>query len=592
MAWTEEAAVLVTNLPPVTVMAPAIRDAGWQLPADAVASVADALPTVVISSQGGSGAQTDLSIRGSAFSGAGLAVAGLALRNPQTEHFHSELPLPASLLSSPRVDTGMDQAIEAGGGHLVGSVGFDLAPVTGRLAIEAGVGERSRAWQSVVAQTPVWGEPGCTVYGVGAFGGRETADGVDRPDNDLDRTYGGGQVQATGRDWQLDLVAGHQEKEFGARGYYGVTPDWYADESIEDTLVLGRWRLVGRSGESRLRLSAAWREVEDRYRLFWTMPGVYQNVHTSRVSTAAADGLFPVSGGEAFAAWWRIAYDRDEIDSSALGNHDRSRAAFSLIPRVTAGDVRMEAGLRAEAHTDDSPAWLPQARVTWTVAPRQTLYASYTASVRQPSYTELNYDSPGSLGNQGLKRQENHAFEAGYNGAPSDTLTLTAAAFAYRSRNTVDWVRETEEATRWTATNLGTVDTLGTELDVRWTATRTLDVRGGYLWIDKDADLPLYASRYVLDYPERLLRAAAVWRATGHTAVAFEQGARLQTHSPVREGGRTAYPARLSVRHVPQRWRNAELAVALDNAWNDDFQALAGQPSPGRRASASLRLAW
>ena len=41
----------------------------------------------------GSGGQNDLSIQGSSFSGAGLCVEGLALRNAQTEHFHGELPV-------------------------------------------------------------------------------------------------------------------------------------------------------------------------------------------------------------------------------------------------------------------------------------------------------------------------------------------------------------------------------------------------------------------------------------------------------------------------------------------------------------------
>ncbi len=587
---SDEPSVVVTNLPPVVVIAPAIRDAGWQLPGDSAAAATEALPRVTISSQGGAGAQNDLSIQGSSFSGAGLSVAGLALLNPQTEHFNSELPIPASVLTVPLTLTGMDQARE-GAGHLVGSVSFDIAPIESHMAVEAGVGEHSRNWQSAVVQTPVTGEPGKTAVGVGGFAGREVADSLDWPDNDLERTYVGGQVQAEGRDGRFDLIAARQEKEFGARGYYGVTPAWDASEKLDDTLILGTWH-TGPADDPRLRLSASWREVEDQYKLFWTLPGVYQNNHTSQVANAAADGVVPLSKGERYDAWWRVAYDHEDLDSNALGHHDRMRTAATLIPRLTAGDVRVEAGMRAEALSDDSPAWLPQTRVSWNVAPCQALYASYAASVREPSYTELNYDSPGSLGNQGLERQEDHALEAGYKGTPVDKVTLYAAAFARRSRNTVDWIRETEASTRWVATDLGTVDTLGSEVEVTWAATHVLDLQGGYVWLEKDADLPLYASRYVMDYPEQMLRAAAVWSVTERTAISAEQGVRRQTDSPMREGGQTAYPARLSLRHAPRWWRGAELAVALDNAWDDDFQYLAGQPSSDQRASASLRLSW
>lgn len=95
-----------------------------------------------------------------------------------------------------------------------------------------------------------------------------------------------------------------------------------------------------------------------------------------------------------------------------------------------------------------------------------------------------------------------------------------------------------------------------------------------------------------MDYPEQMLRAAAVWSVTERTAISAEQGVRRQTDSPMREGGQTAYPARLSLRHAPRWWRGAEMAVALDNAWDDDFQYLAGQPSSDQRASASVRLSW
>ena len=108
------------------------------------AAIHDALraePGILLNSQGGS--QNDLSIRGSTFSEAGLSLGGLTLRNPQTEHFNAELPLPAALLSRPSVFTGLANQ----GGHLAGTAGFDLLPVTGRKQVEAGFGTDHRDWR-------------------------------------------------------------------------------------------------------------------------------------------------------------------------------------------------------------------------------------------------------------------------------------------------------------------------------------------------------------------------------------------------------------------------------------------------------------
>ena len=70
-----------------------------------------------------------------------------------------------------------------------------------------------------------------------------------------------------------------------------------------------------------------------------------------------------------------------------------------MIFGVSSAAAAFTAGARAEVFSDDSPAWLPQAGAEVRLGERDTAYASYTETVRQPSYTELNYESPGSLGN-------------------------------------------------------------------------------------------------------------------------------------------------------------------------------------------------
>jgi len=126
-----------TNIPTITVTAAA------ETPESAaIHEVLRTTPGVVLNSQGGS--QNDLSVRGSSFSGAGLSLGGLTLRNPQTEHFNAELPLPAGMLSRPSVRTGLNNQ----GGHLVGTVNFDLLPMSGKKQVEAGFGTDHRDWHN------------------------------------------------------------------------------------------------------------------------------------------------------------------------------------------------------------------------------------------------------------------------------------------------------------------------------------------------------------------------------------------------------------------------------------------------------------
>jgi hypothetical protein len=128
--WPAIGAHAQTSSAPVEVDVRDVRlYAGWALSGpDSFAAALGDVPGVRVNSQGGSGVQSDMSIRGSSFSGAGLSVGGLALANPQTEHFNAELPLPSMLFSPPRVLAGLDEALGSSG-HLVGSVDLEFRPL-------------------------------------------------------------------------------------------------------------------------------------------------------------------------------------------------------------------------------------------------------------------------------------------------------------------------------------------------------------------------------------------------------------------------------------------------------------------------------
>jgi len=578
----------VTELEPVIVAAPG-DPFGGLAGAGSAGAWLDTLPGVRLRSQGLRGGQNDLSIRGSSVSGAGLSIAGLSLRQPQTEHFHAELPFSPRILAGVEVLTGLEQA-ERTDGHLVGSVAAGLSPGRRRTFVTAGAGEDGLHWQEFLLEAPLSGRGADNRFGAGAFGGREVADAVDYPDNELDRLYGGGRVQFLTERSQTDVVFGRQRKTFGARGYYGVRPDWFAEEEIDDALLLATTRLRGAGGDEDVRLSAAQRVLEDEYRLYWSLPGVFENRHRTVTRQLFADGRTPSRRG--FDAAWRVGGVWEELRSSNLGNQSRRRGVVSLLPSWRRGRTRLTAGARTEVFSGDEPAVLPQAGWSYDIRGDGRLFASYTESVRQPSFTELNYESPGSLGNAGLRRQRTRGGELGLECRVGERLRIQADVFVRRSENTVDWVRAAPTSTVWVATDIGVVDTWGREIFVRWRAHASLVVTLGYQQLEKREDAAVYAGRYVLDYPENLGRLRLEWRPLERAGFVFDQAVRLQTDNPLRTSGDEAYDGRAAVRLRPLQHRSLALTVAVDNVWNEDFQTLPGQPPPGRRASAAVEWGW
>jgi len=572
-----------TNIPTITVTASAQTAENA-----AIHEVLRAEPGVVLNSQGGS--QNDLSIRGSSFSGAGLSLGGLTLRNPQTEHFNAELPLPAVMLSRPSVLTGLDNQ----GGHLVGTVNFDLLPIIGKKQVEAGFGSDHRDWQSVLVQQML-----TDTLGIGVFAGREAASGVDYPDNDYEREYVGGHLQFRNDDTQVDLLIAHQEKEFGARGYYGANPLWGPpSEETEDNLIY----LAARKGDLNadyLRAGISWHEFNDYY----SVPdGTYWNRHRSRVSSAFFDGrTLEVNG---FALGWRTDIDEERVASDGayggLGVHHRTRGGVSLLPQWRGDRLKITAGLRSEFFTGESPEYLPQLGAEYLLSDNLTLFASYTETVRLPSYTELDYNSPSSLGNAGLGPQTTEQMEIGVKGIPSESMDWKVSAFHRRSKNTIDWMK-TNSVARWTAADIGNLDIYGVEAQLGWYPAQNIEMQFSYTWITKDrevSDINIapgangYASRYALDYPEHLAQASLLWRPFQALEIGTVQTLRWQTDNEVRKNGQFGADSSFVVRFTPPKVDYATLSLMVNNAWDDDFQAFPGQKPPERFAGVSLTLEW
>lgn len=584
------------ELPALTIAATAIGADGAADSANSIADELHALPGMQVNSQGLASGQTDLRIRGSSFSGAGLAVGGLALRNPQTEHFNAELPVSPRLFSRPAVLTGLAQA-DATDGHLVGTVSYDFLPIERRGALESGFGENGHDWQSFLVQTPLLPSPQKKELGLSVFGSRENAGSTDGYfDNFLDRWNGGAHLQLRTPQSQTDLLAATGWKRFGARGFYGAPASLPSQEELEDQLVLGSSRWGSPDGNF-VRLTGAWRQLVDRYQLDRNHPELYENRHRSTELAANLDGAGRLT--DALRLRWRLEAAEETLHSSyegtipstGLGDHRRDRAGLTLIPEWRVGDLYLSLGGRAQLFSDDQPAWLPVAGIRYEIMPGQTLYADYVESVRQSSYTELNYDSPGSLGNQGLGRQHDRALGLGWRGAYGASADWRVAVFYAESENAVDWVK-TSAASRWLATNLDTVTTTGIELEGGYHPARDWGVNIGYALLHKDCDDDVYASRYVLDYPEQRVTFGGYWRPVAFCELRIQQAFEYQASNAVRDGGRMAWPASVEARFTLNRRLDTTLVLACENVWDEDFQTFPGQPVGGRRVSAALQLTW
>lgn len=552
-------------------------------------ALAEPPPRLAVREQGKFGSVADLSINGSAFSEAGLVLEGAALNNVQTEHLSADLPVPATWLAPGEVLTGIDLARRSSG-HPAGSLLLALdRPLAPARSFTVGGGLDGLLFARFSDLETFSISPGVDGW-AGAYLDATSADQVDGySDNRLRRLSAGGRLGLASETLRGDLLVSSFTRSQGVRGYYGAAEKYPAWEDDTGGLVSGSLHYDAGDDQA-AELSAVWTRAHDVYWLDRHRHEFYENKHTA--DTISLHSAARRHFSDAFFVDLRADNAIEAIKSTALGDHSRDHASLAAIPGVKVGDFEFAAGASAELFTDYDPMWCPAAGVTYHAADWSTLALSYREGVRQPSYTELNYKSPDSLGNTGLPvaKTDTLAFDWKTDGSVgSSRLGL----FYARGSHLVDWLK-TAPSGKWNATALRTVTSYGASGEgwLKVLEQGRLDLGADAQVTLKDTDTSYWASRYVMDWPLAGAGVALRSRLTDSISLKVRQGGEVWKSNPVRRGSNVRPTS-----SVEAEWRlpwvkGMSVALGLDDLWNQAFEVFPGQKALGLSGYLSVTYAW
>ena len=561
------------------------------------------VPSLALRQQGTGGAQADLSIRGSSFNTTGLLLNGAALRNSQTEHWHADLPAPEVWFEPPRVRTGLDR-FRLSSGHPSGSVDLRLAPLWENLhSVTLGGGDKELFFANAVLTETTELEHGGTA-GASAFASFDHDSQTDGyADNDLLRFTGGARIGAYGERLEGDLIATGGWREFGARGFYGTVSSYPAEEEVTDYLVSGNLRWV-EDPDNPAQLTATWQRLHDLYWLDKHRHAFYENEHTS--DTLSLHGNDRHSFGEYFSLDTRADTELETIDSSALGDHTREHLSLAALPNLTLDGWTFTLGGSWELFSAYSPQFAPAGGVTWEFTKGQTVGVNYTESFRQPSYTELNYESQDILGDNSLGVQQSRTVELVWKGECGNKR-WDVTGFYERGRDIVDWIRDAPGA-RWTAVNQEPIDAWGITANGAYRTSSGTELGADGMLLKKLCDTDCYSSRYALDYANleagihlrQDLNKAFSWiddrldlgktRYNKGLFLKLREGAAHYAPNPVRRHGSTELTSNAELQWLVKS--GLALNVGIVNLLDNDFQTYPGQNTCGRRWYLSVTYTW
>jgi outer membrane cobalamin receptor len=530
--------------------------------------------SVFIQQRGEGGAQSDLVLRGGSFEQTLVLLNGFRINDSQTSHHTLDLPVPLEAIDSIQVLQGAGSTLH-GVDALSGVVDFlTAAPDHASLLLRAAEGSYESNEESLLA--------GATR---GRWSGRITGNRNFSTGFMADRDYRN--EDASVESWTgtrlgiTDVLLAGSDRAFGANQFYGPYNSWERTK--------GWFASIRQELGSRTVAAFGYRRHTDDFILLRTNPSIYENNHIDGSWQASIRRTVPLASPSLLLLG--LESDGDSIDShnfsrgvtsNALGIHARNRGAgyIDLDLRPAKHRWSLSAGAREEIFSGGArAAFAPQLSGSLRVNDQLKLRASGGYGFRIPTYTDLYYSDPTTIGNPNLKPESAWTGDGGADWAPNTRITLAVTGFYTRQHNAIDYVRPSP-AQKWQAVNLNGLHFSGIESSFTWIPAESQTVRIAWTALHgAQSVLNGLQSEYVFNYPVQNIHAD--WSIAFRHTFAITNAVQLAQRYK-----QTVYPVwNVAVAHDSGKIRPY---IRLTNLSNTGYQEITGVNMPSRAITGGL----
>ncbi|GAC1417052.1 MAG: hypothetical protein NVSMB62_07300 [Acidobacteriaceae bacterium] len=518
--------------------------------------------------------QADVSLRGTTFEQVLVLVNGFRINDPETGHLNLDLSIPLDAIT--QVDI-----VHGSGSTFYGSdaIGGAVNLLTGRPAPGVTVVARSGAGNYGSLEEHLRAAVSAGNFQDQLTASRDTSDGFI-----ADRNYSSNAL--ANEDWVTsklgvtDILLAGSDRPYGANLFYGPynsrerTKGWFAGVRQE----------LGRATAA----SFAYRRHSDIFVLFADRPAVYENNHVTSSYEAAvrrADTLRPN-----VTLSYGLEEDGDTIQSNSLGRHARNQSAgYANLSLRSLGRVSLSLGAREEVFSGGAQVFSPSVAAAIAITSTVRLRGSAGHGFRLPTYVDLYYHDPTTIGNPALKAESSWNYEVAADWRPATgRLQLTAAGFRLQQSNVIDYAKRMlasptlTAAQRWQALNVPSLDLTGAETTADLRLSEAQHLQLSYTAVHAGNAAPGFLSKYAYNFAAQ--NAILAWTARLRQVTAFTQLNIVQRTKQV------AYPL----------WdvvfsRNAGAVrpyVRLLNLSNTGYQEIPQVPMQGRTVMAGAEFTW
>jgi outer membrane cobalamin receptor len=536
-------------------------------------------PSLNLQARAGNGVQADLSIRGTTFEQSLILLNGLRINDPETGHLNLDIPVPLDAIT--RIDILHGSGSTFYGSDAIGGAVnlLTLPPVPALTFVgSAGGGNYGSIEQHLRSS-----------YSQGIFaeqltGSRDTSDGF-IPDRNYSSNALASETWLTLKPGTTDILLATSDRPYGANLFYGPYDSWERTK--------GWFASIQQQLGQHTAASFGYRRHSDLFVLFADQPAIYENNHITTSYEAALRRADNFGSNTTFS--YGLEADGDTIHSNSLGEHARNQSAgYTNLSLRALGRFSLSVGAREEILSGGDNVFSPALAAAYTVTPTVRLRGSAGHGFRLPTYVDLYYSDPTTIGNPNLKPESSWSYEAGLDWAPaSGRLILAATGFRLQQKDTIDYsklVLATPALTfaePYQAVNIQDLNITGAESTLRLRLSDTQQLQFSYTAAHAAAPTANIVSEYAFNYATQ--NAIFTWTDQLPGSIGHQITAQTKVNL-VQKTTKTAYPLwDISLARNAGRLRPY---LRLLNLSNTGYQEIPQVPMQGRTIMAGTEFYW
>ena len=454
--------------------------------------------------RGAEGMQADLYIRGGSFDQTLLLIDGIKVEDPQTGHHTMNMTLPLEVIEKIEITKGSAGRIY-GQNAFTGAINIiTKKDIENNISLNLAGGSFNQKRGSLTVQRKLENSDILFNYN------RKESEGY-RYNTDFKNDEFFVKSNFKIKDQNISAIGAFNERKFGANGFYASPAAIDQYEETQASLI--GFSTTYKKNDLILKPKLYWKRNQDMYVYLRQDPSVYRNLHISNKVGAELNASTSNSLGNL-----GLGFDLSQVSlkSNNLGERKRTMLNMFVEQQVMLNNDKIDftPGLAITYFSDVSTKlnyqnnffnnlfFYPGMDLGYRLNNNLKLYTNIGFTYRIPTYTDLFYSSPTTLGNENLKLEKALTKEIGLKYLKDD-FNFNFALYQRDASDIIDYVRN-NEAQPWQASNIREINTSGFELNIGYKfylgSFRMQTINIGYSNIDDELlETDFAFSRYALN---------------------------------------------------------------------------------------------